>query len=47
MQAGDDVFRLRRLPVNSCDDKALFGAKLMGAYDWFGLIRSAYKRLKN
>lgn len=32
----DELF-LRRLPVNSCDDSALFGAKLTGAYDWLGV----------
>ena len=31
---------LERLPVNSCDDAALFGAKLAGAYDW--ISRSQY-----
>lgn len=31
---GSDLFFLRRLPVNSCDDPALFQAKLGGAYDW-------------
>ena len=25
---------LERLPVNSCDDNALFAAKLAGGYDW-------------
>jgi peptidoglycan/xylan/chitin deacetylase (PgdA/CDA1 family) len=25
---------MQRLPVNSCDDAALFSAKLAGAYDW-------------
>ncbi len=25
---------MERLPVNSCDDAALFAAKLAGAYDW-------------
>lgn len=27
---------MERLPVNSCDDAALFAAKLAGAYDWIG-----------
>jgi peptidoglycan/xylan/chitin deacetylase (PgdA/CDA1 family) len=30
----DDRFFLKRLPVNSCDDEALFEAKILGAYDW-------------
>jgi peptidoglycan/xylan/chitin deacetylase (PgdA/CDA1 family) len=29
-----DPLFMERLPVNSCDDDALFGAKLTGAYDW-------------
>jgi peptidoglycan/xylan/chitin deacetylase (PgdA/CDA1 family) len=29
-----ELFFLERLPVNSCDDAALFAAKLAGAYDW-------------
>lgn len=33
-QAGDDLFSLKRLPVNVCDDQALLDAKLSGAYDW-------------
>jgi len=37
---------LKRLPVNSCDDCALFAAKLEGAYDWLGVAQSAYRHLK-
>lgn len=33
-QADDDLFQLKRLPANSCDDDILFAAKLTGAYDW-------------
>src|SRR5262249_17841512 len=33
-RASTDPFFLRRLPVNSCDDAALFQAKLKGGYDW-------------
>ncbi len=29
-----DPLFMERLPVNSCDDAALFNAKLAGAYDW-------------
>lgn len=35
----DSLF-MERLPVNSCDDAALFAAKLAGAYDW--VARSQY-----
>jgi peptidoglycan/xylan/chitin deacetylase (PgdA/CDA1 family) len=33
-EATHDRFFLPRLPVNACDDSALFRAKLAGAYDW-------------
>ena len=32
--ASDERFFLPRLPINSCDDPALFQAKIAGAYDW-------------
>jgi peptidoglycan/xylan/chitin deacetylase (PgdA/CDA1 family) len=35
-----DPFFLQRLPMNACDDTALFEAKLAGAYDW--VCRSQY-----
>lgn len=38
--------RLRRLPVNSCDDRDLFIAKLDGAYDWLGLFQNLSRRAK-
>ena len=46
MHAGDDLFRLKRLPANSCDDEALFTAKLSGAYDWLGSAQRAVRQLK-
>jgi peptidoglycan/xylan/chitin deacetylase (PgdA/CDA1 family) len=30
----DDIFFLKRIPANSCDDISLFKAKLQGGYDW-------------
>jgi peptidoglycan/xylan/chitin deacetylase (PgdA/CDA1 family) len=33
-QPGHDLFSLRRLPVNDCDDLNFFSCKLAGAYDW-------------
>lgn len=42
---GDDPLRIKRLPVNECDDEALFTAKLVGAYDWVGVAQAAWKRL--
>jgi peptidoglycan/xylan/chitin deacetylase (PgdA/CDA1 family) len=37
---------LERLPVNSCDDGALFAAKLDGAYDWIGTSQYISKMVK-
>jgi peptidoglycan/xylan/chitin deacetylase (PgdA/CDA1 family) len=45
-QAGDDPLFLKRLPINSCDDRRLFEAKLEGAYDWLGPAQYAYRRIK-
>jgi peptidoglycan/xylan/chitin deacetylase (PgdA/CDA1 family) len=38
---------LERLPVNSCDDTALFQAKLEGAYDWLEALQNVAKILKS
>lgn len=40
--AADRLF-MRRLPMNSCDDAALFEAKLSGAYDWVAKVQYASK----
>jgi peptidoglycan/xylan/chitin deacetylase (PgdA/CDA1 family) len=45
-QAGDDPLFLKRLPINSCDDRRLFEAKLEGAYDWLGPAQYAYRQIK-
>jgi len=45
-QATDDPLFLKRLPINSCDDRTLFEAKLEGAYDWLGPAQYAYRRFK-
>jgi peptidoglycan/xylan/chitin deacetylase (PgdA/CDA1 family) len=42
----DDRFALCRLPVNSCDDAPLFGAKLRGAYDWLAVAQTAVKSVR-
>lgn len=44
--AADDLFQLKRLPVNTCDDLDLLASKLSGAYDWMALPQSGLKRLK-
>lgn len=46
-RAGDDPFCLKRLPVNSDDDKALFAAKLDGDYDWLRCVQHAYRELSS
>jgi peptidoglycan/xylan/chitin deacetylase (PgdA/CDA1 family) len=37
---------MERLPVNSCDDPALFSAKLAGAYDWVATSQYVSKMVK-
>jgi peptidoglycan/xylan/chitin deacetylase (PgdA/CDA1 family) len=46
VKAGDDPYRMKRLPVNSWDDEALLRAKLEGGYDWLALPQRAFKKLK-
>jgi len=43
---GSDPFFMERLPVNSCDDSALFSAKLLGAYDWLAKPQRFTQSLK-
>lgn len=43
----DGLFTLKRLPMNSADDEALFLAKLAGAYDWLGWPQENFKAMKN
>lgn len=38
---------LERLPVNDCDDNALFEAKLAGAYDWIATSQYMVKTIKS
>jgi len=46
MHKGDDAFALKRLPMNSCDDSALFAAKLGGAYDWLSVVQYLFRNGK-
>jgi peptidoglycan/xylan/chitin deacetylase (PgdA/CDA1 family) len=46
VKLGDDLHHLKRLPVNSLDDAALFQAKLAGAYDWLANGQATFKTLK-
>lgn len=43
-RTGDDPFTLKRLPVNDCDDAALFRAKLQGAYNWLAIPQRLRKK---
>jgi peptidoglycan/xylan/chitin deacetylase (PgdA/CDA1 family) len=42
----DDLFKLKRLPVNNCDDDALFAAKMAGAYDWLAVPQLLVRQAK-
>ena len=42
----DDVYFLKRLPVNSCDDISFFKAKLEGGYDWLYKAQRLFKKVK-
>ncbi len=46
VRAGDDPFTLKRLPANSADDRALFLAKIRGAYDWMTWPQDTFKKWK-
>jgi peptidoglycan/xylan/chitin deacetylase (PgdA/CDA1 family) len=46
VRAGDDPYRLKRLPANSLDDPALFRAKLEGGYDWLAVPQALLKKFK-
>jgi peptidoglycan/xylan/chitin deacetylase (PgdA/CDA1 family) len=39
-----DPLFMARLPVNGSDDMKFFRAKLIGAYDWFGILQFLFKR---
>jgi len=43
---GDDIFFLKRIPVNTFDDIALFKAKLEGGYDWLHKFQYFVKSIK-
>jgi peptidoglycan/xylan/chitin deacetylase (PgdA/CDA1 family) len=46
VQKLEDMFAMKRLPANSCDDPALFQAKLEGDYDWLRKAQYVRKLLK-
>ena len=43
----DDPLTLKRLPINSADDQAMFLAKLAGAYDWLAGPQETFKMIKH
>lgn len=43
----DERLFLPRLPINSCDDTALFSAKISGEYDWMAVPQVWSKRLSH
>jgi peptidoglycan/xylan/chitin deacetylase (PgdA/CDA1 family) len=47
VQAGDDPYRLKRLPANSLDDPSFFQAKLEGGYDWLAKPQALIKKIKH
>jgi peptidoglycan/xylan/chitin deacetylase (PgdA/CDA1 family) len=43
----NDLYFLRRIPINSRDDAYFFRAKLNGAYDWLHYFQFAAKKIKS
>jgi peptidoglycan/xylan/chitin deacetylase (PgdA/CDA1 family) len=46
VKSGDDLYRLKRMPVNALDAPALFLAKIEGGYDWLAWPQSLLHKLK-
>lgn len=42
----DDIYFLKRIPMNSADDPSFFQAKLEGGYDWLHTPQYLFKRAK-
>ena len=43
----DDIYFMKRIPVNSGDDIPLFQAKLEGGYDWLYRAQHTYKKIRS
>ncbi len=43
---GDDIFFLKRIPINAYDDLVFFQAKLEGCYDWIHQPQRIFKKIK-
>lgn len=46
VKTADDLFQLKRLPANNCDDLDLFASKLEGAYDWLAVPQNFIRHAK-
>ncbi len=46
IKSGADPYRLKRIPVNSCDDIGLLKAKVTGSYDWLYGFQKTVKMFK-
>jgi len=42
----DDIYFMKRKPINSCDDIRFFEAKLKGGYDWLARAQLLFKKVK-
>jgi len=42
----DNIFALKRIPMNDFDDQIFLVSKLNGAYDWIQKLQSVYKKIK-
>jgi Polysaccharide deacetylase len=46
LKKSDDPYFIKRLPMNSRDDKSLMEAKLSGSYDWLYRLQLVFKYLR-
>ncbi len=47
MRVSDNPYSIPRLPINDCDDRMLFSAKLKGDYDWLAWPQKMSKRIRS
>ena len=45
-RAGDNLFSIKRLPMNDADDVPLLRAKIEGAYDWLAIPQAGAKAVR-
>jgi peptidoglycan/xylan/chitin deacetylase (PgdA/CDA1 family) len=46
LKKDDDLYCIKRIPINSCDDIILLEAKLSGSYNWIHFPQLIFKKLK-